>query len=714
MKRLISVLLTFLIVLNLGTLSAAAFGEQEVYVEQTHYEASDATQKSLSDAQRQSLWDTLHNGILASQSKIDISSFKLTRNDENVSLLGDLIYDSMPDCFHVTGYSYSYNSSNKITSVKPKYSVTADEYKTMFGEVEAAADKILDGIKGNDKLGEVEKALLIHDRLALSCEYDYNYTANRYNIYGALALGTSVCEGYAEAYDYLLDQVGIESYLCQSSALYHAWNIVYINDIPYHVDVTWDDIAWETGERGAIGAVKHDNFLRSSDGIHATKHTASDYDTTPTDTTYDNYFWQNSQTAFQLVEDEIYYIDGSDNYLKRYSDHAPLTQVADRWYASSGYWVGNFSRLSTDGKNLYFSLTDSICRFDPVTMKTEEIFSIDLTRPNWIYGFVYEDGNLVCDINNAPPYGDGNALYQIKEPYTATNDNRDPDLNFLALPGLSFQDYIGMQVLVPNTTAAKYDYIYVLAVKETPDGAASSFLFGSDYFGVYQVFDQQVLSWSMTEQITLSLMGVRNGVAYEGAKVTASVAQLAMDKLKTYSEKNDLVACRALVDMLNYGAAVQAAYNYNAGSPANANLGSYSAYGTTTTPVFNAENAVSGTGKVAAGMDSVSMQAKVEVQFLFTTDISGYTPKAYLGNSEATIVMDYTYSAYGWTIVKIPIAAGNMRSGYSFALYDGNGNAVTQIYRVSVEAYAAGQLGGTYNDVVIAMMRYGDSVAAIA
>lgn len=48
-----------------------------------------------------------------------------------------------------------------------------------------------------------------------------------------------------------------------------------------------------------------------------------------------------------------------------------------------------------------------------------------------------------------------------------------------------------------------------------------------------------------------------------------------------------------------------------------------------------------------------------------------------------------------------------------FALYDADGNAVSVVYKVSIEAYGQAQLGGDKADVVNAMMKYGDAVAAI-
>ena len=57
---------------------------------------------------------------------------------------------------------------------------------------------------------------------------------------------------------------------------------------------------------------------------------------------------------------------------------------------------------------------------------------------------------------------------------------------------------------------------------------------------------------------------------------------------------------------------------------------------------------------------------------------------------------------------KQPVAAPD------FTVEDANGNAVTPVYQLTVEAYAKNQIGGAYEAVAVAMMRYGDSVAAYA
>lgn len=291
---------------------------------------------------------------------------------------------------------------------------------------------------------------------------------------------------------------------------------------------------------------------------------------------------------------------------------------------------------------------------------------------------------------------------------------KDENLTFLQAPGLSFQDYIGMQVLLPANKAEGYDKVYVKAIQQTPNGAVETTLQGTPYFGAYLIFEQQVLSWSMTENVSLTLYGEKDGVVYEGATVSTSVKALAMDKLRDYYADVNIKACRALVDMMNYGAAVQKAFSYNTESLPNADLGNYGDLASMGVPVMNAANEKTGTASVAVLKDSISMQAKVEIQLLFNTDISDYSVQATVGGTDASVVLDTeSMGAYGWTVLKVSVGAAHMRDTYTIALYDEAGNAVTQIYNVSVEAYAREQLGGTYNDVVVAMMRYGDAVSAI-
>ena len=237
-------------------------------------------------------------------------------------------------------------------------------------------NKLLAGIKGNASLSEVEKALLIHDRLALTCSYgkpaDTNYSAH--TAYSAIVLKKAVCQGYALAYQYLLNLVGIKSEYVSSKYLDHGWNLVYIGGVPYHVDVTWDDASGYTEE----GKVYHKNFLRSTQGMIATGHAdrngTIDYNSVPTSTTYDNYFWQNSSTSFQLLNNEIYYLDNVNKIIMKLnktdgSDATLIKAVPSKWnFSETGTNINSFAKLASDGSYLYYSTPTQIIKLNPVTL----------------------------------------------------------------------------------------------------------------------------------------------------------------------------------------------------------------------------------------------------------------------------------------------------------------------------------------------------------
>ena len=90
---------------------------------------------------------------------------------------------------------------------------------------------------------------MVHDYLVENIVYDTRISKdNIYNIYGALVNGESVCEGYARAFKYILDEMQIPCTLVIGKATNsegktenHAWNYVQLDGKWYAVDSTWDD-----------------------------------------------------------------------------------------------------------------------------------------------------------------------------------------------------------------------------------------------------------------------------------------------------------------------------------------------------------------------------------------------------------------------------------------------------------------------------------------
>ena len=136
------------------------------------------------------------------------------------------------------------------------------EYSEMIGKLDAISAQV------QPAWSPVEKALFLHEYLAVHYDYDRTYDdyateSEQYlchTAYGMLKRGKAVCEAYAWLYNLLLQREGIDSYMVLSDSLGHAWNLVYIDGAWAHVDITWDDCYQEHS-----GIVLHDSFLKSSE-----------------------------------------------------------------------------------------------------------------------------------------------------------------------------------------------------------------------------------------------------------------------------------------------------------------------------------------------------------------------------------------------------------------------------------------------------------------
>ena len=138
-------------------------------------------------------------------------------------------------------YSIYRNMANGFaSSVEVAYTHSPTEINVIDLETERAATRLIQQLQPTMNNYDVVK--YFHDYLILNCTYDeaaeYNHMA-----YGALVDGKAVCEGYAKAFAYLCDRVGIENLLVTGmSADKHMWNMVKIDGEWYHIDVTQDDL----------------------------------------------------------------------------------------------------------------------------------------------------------------------------------------------------------------------------------------------------------------------------------------------------------------------------------------------------------------------------------------------------------------------------------------------------------------------------------------
>ncbi len=152
----------------------------------------------------------------------------------------EAVYNDHPELFWLeTGYSCKYRAGGDCVEVTLSYNRTAQNLEQSKEEFEAQAQKILDGAETQSD--DAAKEEYVHDALVEKADYALSSAMNQ-SAYSALVNGDTVCAGYARAFQYLMQQLGIPCYYCTGySGGDHAWNIVKVDDGYRNVDVTWDD-----------------------------------------------------------------------------------------------------------------------------------------------------------------------------------------------------------------------------------------------------------------------------------------------------------------------------------------------------------------------------------------------------------------------------------------------------------------------------------------
>lgn len=125
-----------------------------------------------------------------------------------------------------------------------------------------------------DDMSIYDKYKTLHDFIVDWAKYDHMglYTENPETHDPRLVFSykRGVCDAYAKAYKALCDEAGLYCRVISGlsdktdSDSRHAWNIIMLGGISYHVDVTWDDPCYEDG--GEVGRV-YDYWLLSDDTL---------------------------------------------------------------------------------------------------------------------------------------------------------------------------------------------------------------------------------------------------------------------------------------------------------------------------------------------------------------------------------------------------------------------------------------------------------------
>lgn len=189
------------------------------------------------------------------------------------------MYINIEKITKITGTKYNvYINQGNETNYLAKGFFSKEDIDASIKQIEKARDNVLLNVAGKS---DYQKIKTIHDYLVDTIEYETTLQKNNiYNIYGALVDKTCVCEGYAKAFQYFMNELGIDNAIVigtgensKKEIENHAWNYVKLNGKWYAVDTTWDDPVLVGGGQ-ITSKMKYQYFLKGSTTMNK-NHTTS-------------------------------------------------------------------------------------------------------------------------------------------------------------------------------------------------------------------------------------------------------------------------------------------------------------------------------------------------------------------------------------------------------------------------------------------------------
>ncbi len=351
---------------------------------------------ALTDANREAVVKRIYEAILECRSDIDLSDFNI--HSSEIKPLLESIVNEKPNLFYVDSrFSYQFEMSGTVMNLQVNYIQGKTEIAQQQARIADAIGLLLKDL--DPSASEFEKALHVHDALALRCEYDSNYLLDQnrdmvlrssFTMKGALVDGMAVCQGYSMAYRYILETYfGMECKIVTSEAMDHAWNLVKIGNSYYHVDVTHDDPVPDT-----LGYVGHENFLLSEQAARAAKsrYRGFNYEGMAVDRRYDYADWKEVDSAILKAGNDRFCIDGDGRICKFVISDGGDASVATMQVvrdADRDWWS---CKLAVGGDTIYFNTQSGVFSMKSDNTRHSSLYT--WTGLGDVYGLAWKDGVL--------------------------------------------------------------------------------------------------------------------------------------------------------------------------------------------------------------------------------------------------------------------------------------------------------------------------------
>lgn len=221
-----------------------------------------------------------------------------------------VMYDH-PEIFYVEGYAYTrYLIDDVVDKIAfaGKYTGTKEETAAKQEMIDEYTRECMSHV--GKELDQFSQIKLIYDYIIEKTDYDKD-AENNQNICSVFVGHASVCQGYAEATQYLLQKLGFEVAVVtgKTEGGSHAWNLVKVDGDYYYLDTTWGDVDYqdanETEKDSKIRPINYDYFLITTEQLELTHTIVSDIAMPACVATENNYYVRMNLYFESLDEERI-------------------------------------------------------------------------------------------------------------------------------------------------------------------------------------------------------------------------------------------------------------------------------------------------------------------------------------------------------------------------------------------------------------------------
>lgn len=221
------------------------------------------------DKKEQKVYDQVLHAIMNREENVKVSTTDVVLLDK----IFDMVMAENGEIFWVEGYMYTQMVQfDRVFALEftPTYTKTAEEVAQFRSQVDVSVQEMLaNAPQDGDDYAKVKYA---YETIINKADYNTQAEENQ-NIISVFLNGETVCQGYANAMQYLLDQLGVQSFVVKgnANAEAHAWNIVRIDGEYYYLDATWGNSTYSNDNQNGEKHINY-SFMTMTDAELAHTH----------------------------------------------------------------------------------------------------------------------------------------------------------------------------------------------------------------------------------------------------------------------------------------------------------------------------------------------------------------------------------------------------------------------------------------------------------